>query len=137
MGGLPLGRSGLSACLPLGGGTPLLGELPERPARAARGDRRATAPAAVSRWPYFGGNADCARAPLSGVALLCASALRLNAGPEVTHTTAWILSRNLALSVAATTVFAGCGFHSDSTPAQAPAKTITRKAVNPADDTSR
>ena len=63
--------------------------------------------------------------------------MRLNAGPEVTHTTAWILGRNLALSVALATVFAGCGSHSDSTPAQSPAKTITRKVVNPADDTSR
>ena len=63
--------------------------------------------------------------------------MRLNAGPEVTQTTAWILGRNLALSVALATVFAGCGSHSDSTPAQSPAKTITRKVVNPADDTSR
>jgi hypothetical protein len=43
----------------------------------------------------------------------------------------------LALSVAAAAIVAGCGAHSDSTPAtHAPAKTITRKAVNPADDTS-
>src|SRR6516162_7985127 len=62
--------------------------------------------------------------------------MRLNAGPGVTQTTAWILGRNLALSVSLATVFAGCGSRSDSTP-QSPAKTITRKVVNPADDTSR
>jgi len=48
-----------------------------------------------------------------------------------------MLSRNLALSVAAAAVLAGCGAHSDSSPtSQTPVKTITRKAVNPADDTS-
>jgi hypothetical protein len=64
--------------------------------------------------------------------------MRLNAGLEVTHTSAWIVARNFALSVAAATAFAGCGSHSDGTSAtRAPAKPIVRKGLNPADDTSR
>ena len=48
-----------------------------------------------------------------------------------------MVSRTLVLTLAAAALLAGCGTHSDGTPAtQAPVKTITRKAVNPADDTS-
>jgi hypothetical protein len=48
-----------------------------------------------------------------------------------------MVSRNLALALAAAAVLAACGTHSDGTPAgRSPVKTITRKAVNPADDTS-
>jgi hypothetical protein len=63
--------------------------------------------------------------------------MRLNAGLEVMHTRAWIIARNSALLVAAAAALAGCGSHSDGTAAtQAPLKTIGRKALNPADDTS-
>ena len=48
-----------------------------------------------------------------------------------------MVSRNLGLAVAAAALLAGCGTHSDGTPGtQAHVKTITRKAVDPAKDTS-
>ena len=64
--------------------------------------------------------------------------MRLNAGPEVTHTTAWNVGRNLAMSLAAAALITGCGSRSGGTATtEAPAKKITRKAGNPADELSR
>jgi len=50
----------------------------------------------------------------------------------------WILGRNLALSLAAAVLFAGCGFRSsDGGAGNAPIKSVTKKAISPADELSR
>lgn len=63
---------------------------------------------------------------------------RLNAGPQVAHTTIWILGRNLALSAVAAALLAGCGSHSSGGGAtQTAAKPVARKTVSAAEELSR
>jgi len=64
--------------------------------------------------------------------------MRLNAGPQVAHTTIWILSRNIALSIAAAALLASCGSRSSGDGAtQTASRPLTRKSLSAAQELSR